>query len=55
MKIHGRKEVGEAVVTAGLSALAEALVNWGVEHVKAKAAAPKKPAAERLIIDVELD
>jgi hypothetical protein len=42
---NGRKEVIEAVLIAGLSSLATALVSWGVESAKAKAAERKAVAA----------
>jgi hypothetical protein len=37
VEIAGRKEVAEAVVVAALVALAQQLVTWGMERVKAAA------------------
>ncbi len=48
---QGRKEIGEAVVIAALSALATGLINWGVEIAKAKTTkrAEESAAVERRI------
>ncbi len=34
MNTQGRKEVGEAVLIAGLTALVTGLVSWGIEKLK---------------------
>lgn len=51
MTPSGRKEVGEAVLIAGLCALATGLVNWGPEAAKAKVkeqqGGRKPPAAKK--------
>ena len=44
---QGRKEIGEAVVIAALSALAIGLINWGVETAKTRAAKRVEDAVKR--------
>lgn len=50
METQGRKEVAEAVTIAALSALATAVINYGVERVKARETARKQKQtdAERI-------
>lgn len=53
MKAQGRKEIGEAVLIAGLSALVSGLVNWGIERLKANVA--ERQAARRKQSDVKTE
>lgn len=46
VETQGRKEVTEAVIQATIIALATALINWGVELAKSKAAAKSEKKDE---------
>lgn len=43
MNANGKKEIGEAVLIAALSALATTLINWGMDTAKEKAKAKLMP------------